>query len=86
MNGDIHLETNNIISMLTQEEKTSMLKELQAYVDQVVNAKMAVFEATELKEEIGSAIKEHLQIDVEGYYEPYSRQREHHHKAKIYWD
>lgn len=37
----------------------------------------------EAKEEIIQYIKEHLQIDVDGEYDPYSGQREHYHNVTI---
>lgn len=37
----------------------------------------------EAKEEILQYIRENLSVDVEGYYEEYSGQHEHYHRAEI---
>lgn len=39
----------------------------------------------EVIKELKSYIKKHLNVDVEGYYDAYSGQREHYHKAEIYF-
>lgn len=40
----------------------------------------------EIINEIKDYIKEHLSIDVDGYYDSYSGQREHYHKVTISFD
>lgn len=35
---------------------------------------------------IGQEVKEHLSIDVDGYYEEYSGQQDHYHKAEVNWN
>lgn len=37
-----------------------------------------------LLEELKTYIQEHLNVEVEGYYEPYSGQHEHYHKVTLY--
>lgn len=39
-----------------------------------------------LSSKIQKEVEEHLQVDVEGYYEEYSGQREHYHKAEVSWN
>lgn len=39
----------------------------------------------EVVDKLISYIENHLKVDVDGYYEPYSGQREHYHKANVYF-
>lgn len=39
-----------------------------------------------MSSKIEKEVREHLCVNVEGYYEEYSGQREHYHKAEISWD
>lgn len=38
-----------------------------------------------LSSKIGQEVKEHPSIDVDGYYEEYSGQRDHYHKVEVDW-
>ncbi|MBR1526579.1 MAG: hypothetical protein IJ640_07965 [Prevotella sp.] len=43
-------------------------------------------EKESIVEELKEYIQEHLNIDVDGYYEAYSGQREHYHRVTISFD
>ena len=77
---------------MTKKEKDSILEELKTWVREELKSeiKEAIAEelsteqicATEdIKSEIKDYIKEHLHISVDGYYEPYSGQRDHYHRV-----
>jgi len=43
-------------------------------------------EKQEIIEELKDFIKEHLNIEVDSYYDPYSGHDDHLHKVRIYFD